>query len=137
LIAGGEPFEYPRPDWDDSIQMIGACAFDPAVGAAPEWLDTIDAPIVLVTTSSERQGDTDLATTTMLALADAPVHVVATLPAGLPEDVVVPPNATVREFLPHSLILPRAVCAVTHGGRGCHPKGPGQRCTGLYRALRP
>jgi UDP:flavonoid glycosyltransferase YjiC (YdhE family) len=54
----------------------------------------------------------------MLALAAAPVHVVATLPAGLPGDVVVPPNDTVREFLPHSLILPRAVCAVTHGGMG-------------------
>jgi MGT family glycosyltransferase len=122
LIAGGEPFEYPHPDWGDSIQMIGACAFDPAADAAPEWLDTIDAPIVLVTTSSERQGDMDLATTTMLALADAPVHVVATFPAGLPEQVTVPPNATAREFVPHSLILPRAVCAVTHGGMGATQK---------------
>jgi UDP:flavonoid glycosyltransferase YjiC (YdhE family) len=58
----------------------------------------------------------------MLALADAPVHVVATFPAGLPEQVTVPPNATAREFVPHSLILPRAVCAVTHGGMGATQK---------------
>lgn len=122
LIASGEPFEYPHPDWGDSVQMIGACAFDPAPPTPPEWLDAIDAPIVLVTTSSERQGDTDLATTTMLALADEPVHVVATFPAGLPTGFAVPANATAREFVSHSLVLQRAVCAVTHGGMGATQK---------------
>jgi MGT family glycosyltransferase len=122
LVAGGEPFEYPHPDWGDSVQMIGACAFDPAPVAAPDWLEAIKEPIVLVTTSSERQGDADLATTTMLALADEPVHVVATFPAGLPEHVSVPTNATAREFVPHSQVLRRAVCAVTHGGMGATQK---------------
>ncbi|PXX01586.1 glycosyltransferase [Mycolicibacterium moriokaense] len=122
LVAGAEPFEYPHPDWGDSVQMIGACAFDPAPVTAPQWLEAIEAPIVLVTTSSERQGDTDLATTTMLALADEPVHIVATMPAGLPERLTVPPNATARQFVPHSLVLQRAACAVTHGGMGATQK---------------
>ena len=122
LVAGGEPFEYPHPDWGDSVQMIGACPFDPAPVAPPEWLAAIDRPIVLVTTSSELQGDADLAATTMLALAEEPVDVIATFPAGLPAGIRVPANATAREFVPHSPVLARAVCAVTHGGMGATQK---------------
>ncbi|MCW2649274.1 MAG: glycosyltransferase, family [Mycobacterium sp.] len=122
LVAGGEPFEYHHPDWGDAIQMIGPCCFDPAPAAVPEWLNTIDRPIVVVSTSSERQGDTKLAVTTMAALADDPVHVVATIPAGAPDGATVPPNATVRDFVPHSVVLDRAICAVTHGGMGATQK---------------
>ena len=48
--------------------------------------------------------------------------VVATLPAGLPSDVTLGPNATVVEFVPHGPVLDRAVCAVTHGGMGATQK---------------
>ena len=82
----------------------------------------IDRPIVLVTTSSEKQADTSLVVTALAALADEPVHVVATMPAGQPDDVVAPPNATVRRFVPHGAVLDRAVCAVTHGGMGATQK---------------
>ena len=58
----------------------------------------------------------------MTALADEPVHVVATLPAGLPSYVTLAPNATVVEFVPHGPVLDRAVCAVTHGGMGATQK---------------
>ncbi|OBF83485.1 glycosyl transferase [Mycobacterium sp. 852002-51163_SCH5372311] len=122
LVAGGEPFEYPHPDWGESVQMIGPCSFDPAPQSAPDWLDDIDCDIVLVSSSSERVRDTTLAQLTMLALADEPLHVIATFPAGIPENLTVPPNATVREFVPHSVVLERAVCAVTHGGMGATQK---------------
>jgi MGT family glycosyltransferase len=122
LVAGGEPFEYPHPDWGDSVQMIGPCSFDPSAGFVPDWLDDIDRDIVLVSTSTERVGNTNLAQLTMLALADEPFHVIATFPAGMPDDITVPPNATVREFVPHSAVLDRAVCAVTHGGMGTTQK---------------
>jgi len=122
LVAGGEPFEYPHPDWGESVQMIGPCSFDPVTGSTPDWLDDIDRDIVLVSTSSERAGDTKLAQLTMLALADEPFHVIATFPAGMPHDITVPPNVTVREFVPHSVVLERAVCAVTHGGMGATQK---------------
>jgi MGT family glycosyltransferase len=122
LVAGGEPFEYPHPDWGESVQMIGPCSFDPAGEADVDWLDDIDRRIILVSTSSERVKNTDLAQRTMLALADEPVHVVATFPAGVPDNITVPSNATVREFVPHSAVLDRAVCAVTHGGMGATQK---------------
>jgi UDP:flavonoid glycosyltransferase YjiC (YdhE family) len=96
--------------------------FEPAMDTVPDWLTAIDRPIVLVTTSSQQQADAKLVMTALTALADEPVHVVATLPAGLPSDVTLAPNASVFEFVPHGPVLDRAVCAVTHGGMGATQK---------------
>ncbi|MBV8179000.1 MAG: glycosyltransferase [Mycobacterium sp.] len=118
LVASGKPFEYPQSDWGDAVQMIGPCMFEPAMDAVPQWLKAIDRPIVLVTTSSQQQADEKLVKMAITALADMPVHVVATLPAGLPTDIEPIPNATVVQFVPHGPVLDRAVCAITHGGMG-------------------
>ncbi len=122
LVATAEPFEYPHPDWDDRVQMIGPCEFDPPDTGDNAWLDAIERPIVLVTTSSERQFDGVLPATVMAAMQDRPLHVVATFPCGIPDDLVVPANATVQRFVPHGSVLDRAVCAVTHGGMGVTQK---------------
>jgi len=122
LVATAQPFDYPHPDWDDSIQLIGACAFDPAPNTAPQWLAAIKRPIVLVSTSSEHQSDVDVALLALTALADEPVHLVATFPAGVPAEITAPANATVCEFVPHSVVLDRAACAITHGGMGTTQK---------------
>ncbi|WP_123028428.1 glycosyltransferase [Mycolicibacterium stellerae] len=122
LVATAQPFDYPHPDWDDSIQLIGACSYDPAPPTEPEWLTQLDRPIVLASTSSEDQGDSELARVALAALADQPVHVVATFPAGVPTDLRAPANATVCQFVPHSLVLDRAACAITHGGMGVTQK---------------
>jgi MGT family glycosyltransferase len=122
LVATAQPFDYPHPDWDDSIQLIGSCSYDPVPSAEPEWLAQIDRPIVLVSTSSEDQGDSELARVALAALADQPVHVVATFPAGVPHEITAPANATVCQFVPHSLVLDRAACAITHGGMGVTQK---------------
>jgi MGT family glycosyltransferase len=122
LVASGKPFEYEQTNWGDAVQMIGPCMYESTMDAVPDWLAAIDRPIVLVTTSSQKQADADLVMTAMTALADEPVHVVATLPAGLPSDVPVAPNATVLKFVPHGPVLDRAVCAITHGGMGATQK---------------
>jgi MGT family glycosyltransferase len=122
LVASGKPFEYPQADYGDAVQMIGPCPLDPRSDTAPDWLASIDRPIVLVTTSSEKQGDDNLVQTAMAALADEPVHVVATVPAGQPDDFAKTPNATVCRLIPHGVVLDRAVCAVTHGGMGATQK---------------
>ena len=116
LVVGGEPFEYPHPDWGPRVHPIGACTGPQ--GETPDWLAEITDPIVLVTTSSVRQADARLGTTALAALAGEPVHTVVTFPAGIPAGLEVPPNATVRRFVPHGAVLDRAVCAVTHGGMG-------------------
>jgi MGT family glycosyltransferase len=118
LVASGKPFQYPQTEWGDAVQMIGPCVLDAEPATESEWLESIDRPIVLVATSSEEQGDAGLVSTAIAALADEPVHIVATMPAGDPESVAGSPNATVRRFVPHGLVLDRAVCALTHGGMG-------------------
>jgi MGT family glycosyltransferase len=118
LAVGGEPFEYPHPGWGNTVHLIGACVFEPTSTSAPEWLAAIDRPIVLVSTSSIRQADAILGRTALAALADEPVHVVATFPAGVPANLPRPANATVCRFVPHGAVLERAVCALTHGGMG-------------------
>jgi MGT family glycosyltransferase len=118
LAVGGEPFEYPHPGWGDAVHLVGACVFEPGSDSVPDWVAAIDRPIVLVSTSSINQADTVLARTALRALADEPVHVVATFPAGVPEGLPAPPNATVRQFVPHGVVLDRACCAITHGGMG-------------------
>jgi MGT family glycosyltransferase len=121
LVASGEPFEYPHPDWGESVELIGPCDFDPPA-AAPDWLADIDRPIVLVTTSSDPQADSQMPAAAMAALADQPVHVVATYPSGVPDGIAVPRNATVQKFVPHGMVLDRAVGAITHGGMGATQK---------------
>jgi MGT family glycosyltransferase len=121
LVATAEPFEYPHPDWGGSVELIGPCEFDPPA-VMPKWLRDIDRPIVLVTTSSDRQADSQLPVAAMAALAAEPVHVIATYPTGAPDGISAPANATVREFVPHGMVLDRAVVAITHGGMGSTQK---------------
>ncbi|MEO3756757.1 nucleotide disphospho-sugar-binding domain-containing protein [Mycobacterium sp. B14F4] len=122
LVASGKPFEYPQTEWGEAVQMIGPCTFEPPTDTTPQWLAEIDRPIVLVSTSSEKQADEQLVATAMTALANEPVHLVATLPAGLPAGLNPASNATLREFVPHGIVLDRSVCAVTHGGMGVTQK---------------
>jgi UDP:flavonoid glycosyltransferase YjiC (YdhE family) len=140
LVASGKPFQYPQTDWGDAVQMIGPCVLDPAPEAKPHWLESIDRPIVLVTTSSEEQADADLVPTAMTALADEPVHVVATVPAGQPDGESTSPNATV------CLVRPTRNCAgpcylrgdARRDGRdtkGSRPRRPGVRCAVWTRPI--
>lgn len=122
LLASGKPFQYPHTDWGPTVHMIGPCVLVPPVEDAPSWLSEIERPIVLVTTSSEKQADAVLVDMAIAALADELVHVVATMPAGRPAHLSDAANATVCEFVPHAAVLQRAVCAITHGGMGATQK---------------
>jgi len=121
LYLTAEPFEFHRSGWPDSFRLVGPISFDPP-GPAPEWLDKIDRPIVLVTTSSEFQDDGRLIRTALEGLRDENVYVVATLPSGDRASFDVPPNARVGRWLSHSAVLPRATCVVTHGSMGATQK---------------
>jgi MGT family glycosyltransferase len=118
LAVGGEPFEYRHSGWGEFVHHVGACVFEPTPTAMPDGIADIDRPMVLVNTSSIRQHDAELGRMALHALADEAVHVVATFPAGIPADLPRPANATVCRFLPHTAILDRAGCAITHGGMG-------------------
>ena len=136
LVASGKPFQYPQTDWGDAVQMIGPCVLDPGPDTIPDWLASIDRPIVLVTTSSEKQADANLVETAMAALADEPVHVVATVPAGQPDEYTTSPNATVCRFVPHGVVLDRAVCRGDARRDGRDSEGARPWRTGVRRAIR-
>ncbi len=121
IYMTAEPFEYPRSSWPENVTLVGPCAWEPPTDP-PSWLEQIDQPIVLVTTSSEFQDDGRLVQTALDALADEPMAVVATVPAGDRLSFKSPPNARVERFVPHLPVLARAACAVTHGGMGATQK---------------
>jgi MGT family glycosyltransferase len=121
LYLTAEGFDYPRRDWPAGIKMIGPGTWDPPADP-PAWLEEVDRPIVLVTTSSEFQDDGRLVTTALEALAGEPVHVVATLPSADPAGFAAGPHAHVLPFVPHAPLLERAACAITHGGMGATQK---------------
>lgn len=121
IYMTAEPFEPARPSRPDGFVMVGPCEWEPA-GGLPAELAEVEAPLVLVTTSSEFQDDGALVTTALEALAEEPLHVVATVPAFGAAGLEVPANATVLPFAPHGPILERAACAVTHGGMGATQK---------------
>jgi MGT family glycosyltransferase len=121
LVATSKPFEYATTEWGPNVVMIGASVWEPP-SAPPDWLEAIEEPIALVTTSSVFQDDGILVRTALEAFAGQPVHIVATMPAGLADDLQVPANATIRAFLPHRPVLDRAVVAITHGGMGATQK---------------
>jgi MGT family glycosyltransferase len=121
LYMTAEPLEYPRSEWPACVRMVGPCCWDPPA-AAPAWLEAIERPIVLVSTSSEFQDDGRLVATALEALAEEDVYVIATLPAAELPGVQVPANARVEPFVPHTPLLERAVCAVTHDGAGVTQK---------------
>src|SRR5262249_2804050 len=79
-------------------------------------------PVVLVTTSTEYQGDDRLLQVALNALAKEPVTVIATSPARGSLAIRVPQNARVEAFVPHGPILEVAACVVCHGGMGIRQK---------------
>lgn len=122
LYFTAEPFEYPRAAWPAGFRLVGPCAWEPP-SEPPAWLAADERPIVLVSTSSEYQGDEQLVGAAFAALAGrSDLHVVATMPSASPGSIAVPPNARIERFQPHGPLLERAVAVVCHGGMGVTQK---------------
>ena len=121
LVLTGEPLEYPRRDLPAQVRMLGSQCWDPPA-AEPEWLCEPGDPWVLVTCSTEYQGDEALAAAAIEALREEPVRVVVTLgdasAAGLPSAA----NARCERFVPHGPVLRHAAAVVCHGGMGITEK---------------
>jgi MGT family glycosyltransferase len=118
IVMTGEPLEYPRADLPPNVRFVGAQLWDPPA-AAPAWLDEPGDPWVLVTTSTDYQGDEQLARVAVAALRDEPVRVILTLADAYDTaDVAPAPNVRVERFVPHGPVLERAAAVVCHSGMG-------------------
>jgi MGT family glycosyltransferase len=122
IVLAGDPLEYPRTDLPANVRMVGAGLWDPPADT-PAWLAQDGDPWVLVTCSTDYQGDERLAIAALQALRDEPVRVVVTLAdAHGAAELPATPNARIERFVPHGPVLERAVAVVCHAGMGIAQK---------------
>jgi MGT family glycosyltransferase len=117
LLMSGQPIEYPRTGLPEQLRWVGPQVWEPEADE-PAWLQEEGDPWVLVTCSTEYQGDERLAAAAIEALRDEPVRVVVTLADAFGADLPEAPNARVERFVPHGHVLRRAAAVVCHGGMG-------------------
>ena len=118
IATTAEPLEYPRTDLPATVHLVGAQPWD-LPSERPAYLDEPGDPWVLVTCSTEFQGDDELARTAVEALAGEPVRVLVTM-ADAFDSARIPAAANVRveRFVPHGQVVPDAAAVVCHGGMG-------------------
>lgn len=118
IIMAGAPLEYERVDLPDNVSLVGSQPWDPPASTPDRLLEPGD-PWVLVTCSTDYQGDEALARTAVEAFRDEPVRVLLTLAdtydtARLPEA----DNIVVERFVPHGPVLEHTAAVVCHAGMG-------------------
>jgi UDP:flavonoid glycosyltransferase YjiC (YdhE family) len=121
LYFTAQPFEPPGLGLPASVRLVGPGLWEPP-SEAPDWLEDLGEPLVLVTASSEFQRDDALIQTSLQALSSDELAVVATTVAHDPQQFEVPANARAVRWLPHAPVLARAACVVCHGGMGITQK---------------
>jgi MGT family glycosyltransferase len=117
IVLSGQPIEYPRRNLPAMIRHVGPQIWEPEADA-PDWLLEEGDPFVLVTCSTEYQGDESLARAAIEGLRDEPVRVIVTMADAYGADLPSAPNARVERFVPHRPVLERAAAVVCHGGMG-------------------
>ncbi len=118
IALTSEPLEYARVDLPPTVRLVGTQPWD-VPAERPAYLDEPGHPWVLVTCSTEYQGDDVLARLAVEALAGEPVRVLITMAdafdaARLPTAA----NVRVERFVPHGHVVPEAAAVVCHGGMG-------------------
>jgi MGT family glycosyltransferase len=121
LYYTAQPFEDARIDFPASFRLVGPGLWEPPI-EVPEWLEEVEAPVVLVTASSEFQRDEVLVETALEALGSIELSVVVTTAAHDPRRFRAPANARLARWLPHAPLLRKAACVVCHGGMGITQK---------------
>jgi UDP:flavonoid glycosyltransferase YjiC (YdhE family) len=115
-------FDGPRlPGWE-KVRHAGPVLEDEKFAVPRElpWPSDDPTPLVMVSFSTMfEQRRADKLQYTLDALAELPVHVVATT-AGIvaPGELTAPDNALVLDYAAHDPIMRRAALVVTHGGHG-------------------
>jgi MGT family glycosyltransferase len=116
LVATFPQLEYPRR-WPDSVAVTGPMTFEMP---HPEIeLPAGEDPLVLVAPSTAHDSANHLVRTSLAALAEEPVRVVATTNKVVPQrPIEVPGNAVLVDWLSYGQLMPAAELIVSHGGHG-------------------
>jgi hypothetical protein len=83
------------------------------------WRPDDPVPLVVVSLSSQYMHHEEPMERILRALADLPIHVLATTGHELdPAELRAPPGMEVRRYVPHVSVLPHTTVVVTHAGTG-------------------
>jgi UDP:flavonoid glycosyltransferase YjiC (YdhE family) len=115
-------FDAPPGSGWDMVRHTGPVLEDEqfATPTALPWAENDPTPLVMVSFSTEfEQRDVNKLQRSLDALANLSVHVVATT-GGIvaPNELAVPKNAVVLDYVAHNPIMQRAALVLTHGGHG-------------------
>jgi MGT family glycosyltransferase len=121
LYLTAEPFELPGLSYPESFRSVGPGAWEPSSAPTP-WLDELEGPLVLVTASSEKQGDAGLIRTAIEALGGSDLAVAVSTAAHDPVHFTAPSNVRIERWLPHLSVMRRTAAVVCHGGMGITQK---------------
>ena len=116
LLYLSAALEYPRSDLPARVALVGAGVWSPEA-RPPDWLESAERPLILVSCSTERQADAVLARTAIDALAGTGTLIVTTAAASF-HPVAPRPGVHVERFVPHAGLLPSVDCVVSTGGMG-------------------
>jgi MGT family glycosyltransferase len=134
IALTSEPLEYPRTDLPETVHLVGTKPWD-TPAARPAYLEEPGDPWVLVTCSTDYQGDELLARTVVEALKDEPVRVLLTLADAFDgAGVISEGNVHVERYVPHGHALAVASAVVCHGGMGIVTKAA---CAGVPMVVVP
>jgi MGT family glycosyltransferase len=119
LICTPAEFDFPEASLKEATHYVGPI-FDPGTGEEPwaqPWRPDDERPLVLVSLSSTLQGQDRALPPIMEALRDLPVRALLTPGNVITKDeLVVPPNVTVVDYLPHAAVLGHTSLVISHGG---------------------
>jgi UDP:flavonoid glycosyltransferase YjiC (YdhE family) len=120
LHATDQVFDYGFAGLPSRHYYVGPLGIWEPPQPRPAFLDGPGPPWILVSISSQRQDDINLAQAAIEALADQPVRVLVTLgPEHEPSELVGhPQNARIEKTISHSAVLERAVLLIGHSGHG-------------------
>jgi UDP:flavonoid glycosyltransferase YjiC (YdhE family) len=121
LYLTAEPFELPALSYPDSFRLVGPGVWEPPSAPIP-WLDEVASPLLLVSASSEKQGDDALIDAAVQAFGNSELSVAISTAAHEPRHFAAPTNVRIERWLPHMPIMERAAAVVCHGGMGTTQK---------------
>ena len=133
LVATLPQLEYPRV-WPAGTHVVGPLMWEPP--AAQTALPPGDAPLVLIAPSTSQDPGQTLLRAALEGLAGLPVRVLASANRRIPDDIVVPPNARLVEWVSYARTMPACELVVCHGGHGTVARALSERLRRRHRAGR-
>lgn len=123
LLLTSSAFDFPAK-LPSNVRYVGPLLDDPALVDPWQPSEEDKRPLIVVGFSTTYQKHEKIIQTVIDALGELPYHGLVTLGPAL--DAIqfrIPSNVTVRQFISHAQVFPRASAVITHAGHGTVIRG--------------